>query len=133
MNYSEGMRPQASPLTGELLEDVARRFRALGEPIRLRILSELESGERSVNDLAERLQAGQSNISRHLQALLDCGLVARRREGTMVFYRVGDPIIFTLCELVCHNARQQAQQKLNRLVTPPKPGRRTAAARAIVN
>jgi DNA-binding transcriptional ArsR family regulator len=122
------MKAQPAQLPEELMDEVARRFRALGEPVRLRILSRLESGERSVNDLAEALEAGQSNISRHLQALLDCGLVARRREGTTVYYRVGDPMIFTLCDLVCRNARQQAQEKLTRLVAA-KPGRRMPVSR----
>lgn len=120
------MKAQPPALPEELMDEVARRFRALGEPVRLRILSQLEAGERSVNDLAEALDAGQSNISRHLQALLDCGLVARRREGNMVFYRVGDPMIFTLCDLVCRNARQQAQERWAELAGTRAP-RRTAA------
>ncbi len=126
MLYAGVMKPQPSALPEELMDDVARRFRALGEPVRLRILSQLEAGERSVNDLAGALEAGQSNISRHLQALLDCGLVARRREGNLVYYRVGDPMIFTLCDLVCRNARQQAQERLAKLAGA-RPLRRAAA------
>ena len=116
-----------APLTPDLLALVARRFRMLGEPIRLRMLQCLESGPLSVNELAEKLQSTQSNISRHLSAMHGAGLLDRRREGNSTFYSVGDPLVVQLCELVCNSAREQTQQLAERLgveVGSAKPGRR---------
>jgi DNA-binding transcriptional ArsR family regulator len=88
-------------LSGESIQAIARRFRVLGEPQRLRILSALELGEKSVNEIAAALRATQSNISRHLSALSQAGLVNRRSAGTSAYYSITDPVVFRLCELVC--------------------------------
>ena len=103
----------ALPLSDQMLELVAHRFRMLGEPIRLRILQVLEQGERSVGDVAEILSASQPNISKHLQALHDAGLLARRREGNSIYYSIADPVVFKLCELVCKGAEEDARVKLS--------------------
>ncbi len=103
-----------------MIELVARRFRMLGEPQRLRILQALECGEKSVNDIVEALQGNQSNISRHLQALYDAGIVGRRRAGTAVIYSIADPMVFRLCELVCRSAGEHARARLSALA-PPEP------------
>jgi DNA-binding transcriptional ArsR family regulator len=102
-------------LPDSLLEEVALRFRALSEPIRLRILRHLQAGEASVNDVAAALSAGQSNVSRHLQALHEAGLVARRREGNAIFYSIADPMVFELCHLICDSTRRSVRAKLVRL------------------
>ncbi|MCI0490503.1 MAG: metalloregulator ArsR/SmtB family transcription factor [Blastocatellia bacterium] len=88
-------------LTEEVLELIAARFRVLAEPMRLRILHTLGEEEVSVTELVEATGAGQANISKHLALLLEAGLVARRKEGLNVFYRVADATIFDLCEAVC--------------------------------
>jgi ArsR family transcriptional regulator len=88
-------------MTPDALELVAERFRVLGEPMRLRLLDGLRSGERSVGELVDRTGATQANVSRHLALLHGAGLVSRRREGTTVFYALTDPSIFQLCDLVC--------------------------------
>src|SRR5262249_39581373 len=114
-------------MTEDLLDVVARRFRMLGEPQRLRILQKLQSGEKSVTQIVDEVEGNQSNISRHLQALYDAGLVSRRREGTTVLYSIADPVIFRLCDLVCESAREEARQKLTKLATshPDRPKRRS--------
>lgn len=109
------MGPVGSALPEPLLEEISRRFRALGEPTRLRILRMLEAGERSVNDLSGELKTGQSNVSRHLQALYDCGLVERRRQGTVVYYRIADPMIFDICRIVCDSTQRGMREKLSQL------------------
>ena len=86
-----------------MMELIARRFRTLGEPCRLRLIQQLEKGERSVGELVEALDGNQSNVSKHLQVLYDAGLVSRRREGTSVLYVIGDPMVLKLCELVCRS------------------------------
>jgi DNA-binding transcriptional ArsR family regulator len=89
------------PLTPELLELIAERFKALAEPARLRILSSLRDGERSVSELMEDTGLGQANISKHLQMLHSLGFVERRKEGLFVHYRLADESVFQLCDIVC--------------------------------
>lgn len=89
-------------MTPSTIALVADRFRTLSEPTRLRLLDALRrGGEYSVGDLVEHLGAGQANISKHLQVLLASGFVSRRKEGTTVYYRVADPDVYQLCDLVC--------------------------------
>jgi DNA-binding transcriptional ArsR family regulator len=95
-----------------MMDLVARRFRVLGEPCRLRILQTLEPGELSVNDIVAQLDGNQPNISKHLQTLFDAGLVGRRREGTSVLYAIADPIVFKLCDLVCNNEAKRSRREL---------------------
>jgi ArsR family transcriptional regulator len=88
-------------LTDANAEAIADRFKALGEPMRLRLLHALREGECSVGELAERTGSGQANVSKHLQVLLHQGYLARRKEGTTSWYQITDPQVFTLCSLVC--------------------------------
>ena len=94
-------RREPKVLTEEAFELIAGRFRVLAEPMRLRLLHALGDGEISVSGLVEATGAGQANVSKHLGILLDSGLVARRKEGLNVFYRVADPSVFEMCEAVC--------------------------------
>jgi DNA-binding transcriptional ArsR family regulator len=89
------------PLTEDLAELIARRFRALAEPLRIRMLDLLRDEELSVNALAEQLGAGQQNVSKHLAVLVEAGMLARRKEGTHVYYRIADDGVFALCDQVC--------------------------------
>jgi DNA-binding transcriptional ArsR family regulator len=108
-----------------MLELVAKRFRLLGEPIRLRILQALESGERTVNEIVEALEANQSNVSKHLGILYDGGLVGKRREGTSVCYFIADPVVFKLCELVCRSTADEVRARASEI----DPERAEAAGR----
>ncbi len=90
-------------LNNETIEHIARRFVALSEPQRLRILQVLETGEKSVGEIVDALLGNQSNISRHLQALHRAGLLHRRQLGNSVLYSIADPMIFKLCALVCRD------------------------------
>jgi DNA-binding transcriptional ArsR family regulator len=89
------------PLPLELVELVAHRFRLLGEPMRIRLLDVLRGGERSVGELALALGASQQNVSKHLAALHQGGVVRRRKAGNRVVYAIDDASIFELCEIVC--------------------------------
>jgi DNA-binding transcriptional ArsR family regulator len=108
------------PLPVDLAELIARRFRALGDPLRVRLLDLLRDGELSVNVLAEQLGAGQQNVSKHLTVLTDAAMVARRKEGTHVYYRIADEGVFALCEQVC-GALQAQLATLNALVAGTTP------------
>jgi DNA-binding transcriptional ArsR family regulator len=95
------------PLPEDLAELIARRFRALSDPLRVRILDLLREQELSVTTLAERLGAGQQNVSKHLAVLVDAGMLARRKDGTHVYYRIADEAVFALCEQVCGSLQAQ--------------------------
>lgn len=87
-------------LTDASADVIAERFAALSEPMRLRLLNALRDGEMSVGDLAEETGAGQANVSKHLQLLLQQGFVERRKGGTTTWYRISDPTVYELCSLV---------------------------------
>lgn len=89
------------PVTAELLERVAGRFRALAEPARLAILHALYEGECTVTELVEATGMGQGNLSKHLQQLHAAGFVNRRRDGMYVRYALADDDVLALCELMC--------------------------------
>lgn len=84
----------------EVFESVARYFSVLGEPTRLRILHALCREEKCVNDIIKVTGLAQANVSRHLGLMYQAGLLARRREGTQIFYRVADPMYVELCRTV---------------------------------
>ena len=71
-------------------EGMLAALRAAGEPTRLRILTLLSEGERTVKDLTDILGQSQPRISRHLKLLADAGLIERHPEGSWVFYRAAD-------------------------------------------
>src|SRR3954470_16522494 len=79
-------------------EAKATLFRVLGHPARVRILELLREGERSVGTLQMELDLDSGGTSQHLAALRRIGLVAARREGTSVYYRVDDPQVFDLLD-----------------------------------
>jgi ArsR family transcriptional regulator len=74
-------------------------FRTLGHPARVRLLQTLRQGEQSVGALQAALDLDSGGTSQHLAALRKQGLVASRREGTSVYYRVKDPRVLELLEL----------------------------------
>jgi ArsR family transcriptional regulator, arsenate/arsenite/antimonite-responsive transcriptional repressor len=79
------------PLTGEQAVDLARVFKAMGDPVRLRLLSLIashEGGEACVCDLSEVFELSGPTISHHLKVLREAGLITGERRGTWVYYRV---------------------------------------------
>ena len=74
--------------------------RALADPKRLCVLEILSSGERSVGDLSREASCHVPNMSQHLAVLRSAGLVASRREGSTVFYRLSDPRIIEAYRLI---------------------------------
>jgi len=103
------------PLPPDLAELIARRFRALGEPLRVRIIDLLRDQELSVNAIADQLEASQQNVSKHLAVLVESGMLARRKDGNHVYYRIADDGVFALCEQVCGSLQSQLAT-LNALV-----------------
>lgn len=113
------------PLENKSLVLIAERFRVLGDPLRLRLLHLLGEEEMSVGALVEASGASQANVSKHLQILLRAGLVQRRKEGLQAFYRVADPSIFQLCDLVCGRLSEQFRADLTAIGLLRHPDRST--------
>ena len=103
-------------LPNEALAQVAAYFQALSEPTRLQVLNFLRGQERSVGELAQLCGSSPANISRHLALLTQHGLVMREARGNSAYYRIADPSVYALCDLVCGNIARRFE--------------RTAAARA---
>ncbi len=95
------------PVPNELAELIARRFRVIGEPMRIRLLDLLRDGEATVGELSAALGASQQNVSKHLAVLADIGIVGRRKDGNRVYYAVVDEGVFALCEDVCGSLQRQ--------------------------
>jgi len=107
-----------------LVPQVAARFRALSDEARLRLLSALQRGEASVGELARLLGRSQPNVSQHLASLAHSGLVAARREGNRAFYRISDPTVLRICEVVCESLESDARPARR------SPGSRSGRRRA---
>jgi DNA-binding transcriptional ArsR family regulator len=94
------------------IELVAKYFRALGDPTRLRIIQLIEPGELAVGEIVERLGLAQSQVSNHLACLRWCGFVETRREHRTVYYRLADDrvagLVSTARELLEGNAEHVA-------------------------
>jgi ArsR family transcriptional regulator len=79
------------PLTSDAAADLASVFKALSDPIRLRLLSVVASranGEACVCDLSEGIDVTQPTISHHLKVLREAGLLESERRASWVYYRV---------------------------------------------
>ncbi len=79
---------------------VAKYFRGLGDPTRLRILELLrDEGELSVGELVVRLAIAQPKVSNHLACLRWCGFIATRREHRVVYNRIADERVVEMLDL----------------------------------
>jgi len=101
--------PLTSPLPDDLVELIARRFRVLGEPMRIKLLDRLRGGEASVRELVDTTGATQQNVSKHLGVLHRAGIVSRRKEGNFSRYAIADEGMFALCEDVCGSLESQLE------------------------
>jgi len=78
---------------------VAKYFRGLGDPSRLRILELLRDDELSVGELVERLALPQPKVSNHLACLRWCGFIEARREGRTIYNRIADRRVAAMLDL----------------------------------
>lgn len=82
------------------VDELAALFRVLGSDTRLRILHAIaRRGEVAVGDLAAEIGASTQTVSNHLQRMADQSIVATRRDGTRINYRIDDPCVGGLIEL----------------------------------
>jgi len=97
-------------MSPELIEQAAYRFALLGDPTRLRLMNALMAcPELSVGDVARAVNTSRFNASAHLNRLAAAGLVARRRVGTTVYYRVNDVNLPRVCDWMCDSLRDRAR------------------------
>ena len=101
LNEGSGRVGVAHPLPDDLVDLIADRFRALAEPTRIKLLDRLREGEASVLELTALVGTTQQNVSKHLNLLQHAGIVARRKQGNFVYYRIADETVYALCEAVC--------------------------------
>lgn len=85
----------------QVFESVAELFSVLSTPIRLKIISAVCNGEKNVSELLSEIETTQPNMSQHLSMLYRSGVLAKRREGTQVYYRLQSERVATLCRAVC--------------------------------
>ncbi|HEY6960951.1 MAG TPA: metalloregulator ArsR/SmtB family transcription factor [Gaiellaceae bacterium] len=100
--------PFTHPLPDRVVELIAGRFKALADPTRIRLLDRLHESEATVTELTEAAGTTQQNVSKQMLLLLQAGLVARRRDGNYVYYRIADEAVFDLCAAVCGRLRHEA-------------------------
>ena len=93
----------------------AKLLRTLGNEKRLMILCQLTEGERSVGELQPLVGLSQSALSQHLAVLREEGVVATRREGLVIWYRITDPaavkVVATLAEIFCPSEKKAPHGK----------------------
>lgn len=95
-----------APITGAAMDEqtatgLALRFKAVGDPTRLRLLSLIaaqEQGEACVCDLTEPIELSQGTVSHHLKVLVDAGLLTRTKRGTWSFYALVPGALDTLAD-----------------------------------
>lgn len=84
------------PLSAADAEDLTPLFKALADPVRLRLMSMIachEGGEACVCELTDAFDLSASTISHHLRVLRESGLVDSERRGTWVYYRANPPVV----------------------------------------
>jgi len=87
-------------LSNTELENVARHFRLLGEPMRLRILQAVCKEPLAVGGIVKAVGATQANVSKHLALLSAAGILTREKKGQFVLYGLKDELTLKLCKLV---------------------------------
>jgi len=85
----------------QVFDAVAELFAVLSTPIRLKIISAVCQREKNVSELLAEIDTTQPNMSQHLSTLYRSGVLAKRREGTQIYYRLQSERVATLCRAVC--------------------------------
>jgi DNA-binding transcriptional ArsR family regulator len=103
-------RAMLKHIPNEVLDQMAGKFRMLSDSTRLSILRTLmEKGEQNVGQVVVATRGTQANVSKHLKLLADAGLVARRKSGLNVLYRLDDPVVERICQLVCETILKELE------------------------
>ena len=84
-----------------VFESAAELFGVLATPVRLKIISAVCQEEKNVTELLALIDTSQPNMSQHLAALYRSGVLAKRREGTQMYYKLKSERVALLCRAVC--------------------------------
>jgi ArsR family transcriptional regulator len=84
-----------------VFDSVSELFAVLSTPIRLKIISAVCNGEKNVSELLGQIETTQPNMSQHLNMLYRSGVLAKRRDGTQMYYRLQSERVAALCRAVC--------------------------------
>ena len=120
-DYAPGMAVP-TPLSDRARELMAARFRALGEPMRLKILERLFRSPASVGEILKEVGGTQANVSKHLAVLRAGRLVAGRKDGNRTLYSISDPALERICSVVCEAVSRDALAEAKAVA--PAPARR---------
>jgi DNA-binding transcriptional ArsR family regulator len=102
----------------ELLTFKAEFFKALSNPLRIRILELLRDGAKYVHELQEHMGVDNAVVSQQLAILRSKNIVVGTKEGTKVMYSVKDPLLFDLLDIakrIFHNSLHDAIQMLQEM------------------
>jgi len=91
-----------------MLEEKARILKALGHPMRLKIVEFLGNGERCVCEIVPHLNADQPLVSQHLSILRNAGIVDSERRGNKIFYRLSDRRILEILRILDETGERRA-------------------------
>jgi DNA-binding transcriptional ArsR family regulator len=108
LDAAAGRMPRA-PLSDRARDLMAVRFRALGEPMRLKILERLFRSPASVGEILAAVGGTQANVSKHLAVLRSGRLVSGRKNGNRTVYSISDPALERLCAVVCEAVSRDAR------------------------
>lgn len=101
--------------TAEIYEIQAELLRTMSNPIRLEIVHTLRDAPRRVSELAQILEQPQSLVSRHLAVLRNGGVLLAERHGQDVIYRIANPKIIHICDLMREVLMEDAQSRAHLL------------------
>jgi len=93
----------------QIFQLAAELFRVLSAPMRLRIIKSLCEHEKNVSELLAEIDTTQPNMSQHLNTLYVSGVLAKRREGVQIYYRISDVRVAELCRVVCKQVAVDAE------------------------
>lgn len=99
----------------ELIELRADVLKALAQPTRLKIIDFLRDGERCVCEIYPAISGEQSNTSRHLNMMLDAGVLSRRKDGLKIYYAIRHPEILEVLDIVTTIVKQDIAGRHNLL------------------
>ena len=107
-----GLAACCSPVTGGIVSDetattLARMFKALGDPTRVKLLSMIaaaEDGEACICDMTEPVGLSQPTVSHHMKLLVEAGLVTREQRGRWAYYRVVPDVLTSLASALAPSA-----------------------------
>ncbi len=116
------------PDTDSGVEMVARFFRALSDPTRLRLLEFLLAEEHTVSECVAHAGLSQGRVSSHLACLADCGYVQVRRDGRFAHYKVADPRVADLVMLARSLAADNAAALAACVRIAPTPAESVASS-----